>query len=216
MVADNRGMITYTGMYQNYPISVTSTGMGGPSASIAYEELINIGAKALIRVGSVAGLQKDIKEGDIVIPYGCVRDDGASRYYVPQNFPAVASPDIYQALISSASKMGISYKTGINWTHSSFYNRDPEYFQQWSKCRAISMEMEASALFVISYLRGVKSGFIGVCFANRFSQSLGKNVDLSVPDISRQIIEKSVDKAIEITLEAACVLYERDIVYLPR
>ncbi|POZ93394.1 purine phosphorylase, partial [Petrotoga halophila DSM 16923] len=117
-VSENRGLITYTGYYEDYPVSVTSTGMGGPSASIVYEELINIGAKILIRIGSVAGLQEEIEEGDVIIPHACVRDDGASQYYVPQNFPAVASPEVYLRLISAAKSLNLDFKTGINWSHS--------------------------------------------------------------------------------------------------
>jgi uridine phosphorylase len=211
-VAENRGLITYTGEYEGNEVSVTSTGMGGPSASIAYEELINIGAKVLIRIGSVAGLQEAINEGDIVVPYGCVRDDGASSYYVPPNFPAVASPDVYYSLINSARNISRRVVTGINWTHSCFYNRDPEYFQSWSRRRVISMEMEASALFVISSLRGVKAGFIGVCYANRFRQSEGGKVDLSVNDPRREVIEVSVNDAIDITLRAVKRMYLEDLV----
>ncbi|POZ93414.1 nucleoside phosphorylase, partial [Petrotoga halophila] len=162
-VSENRGLITYTGYHEDYPVSVTSTGMGGPSASIVYEELINIGAKILIRIGSVAGLQEEIEEGDVIIPHACVRDDGASQYYVPQNFPAVASPEVYLRLISAAKSLNLDFKTGINWSHSCFYNRDPEYFQRWSRYRVVSMDMEASSLFVVSSLRGVKAGFIGIC-----------------------------------------------------
>lgn len=206
-VAENRGLITYSGIYEGYPVSVTSTGMGGPSASIVYEELINIGARVLIRIGSVAGLQEDIEEGDIIIPYASVRDDGASQYYVPQNFPAVASPEIYSELVSAAHHHNVNYKTGINWSHSCFYNRDPEYFQRWSRCRVVSMDMEASSLFVVSSLRGIKAGFVGICYANRFKQSSNDQVDLSVPDIGRSIIKDSTIKAIEITLDAIKSLY---------
>lgn len=206
-IAENRGLITYSGTYSSYPVSVTSTGMGGPSASIVYEELINIGAKVLIRIGSVAGLQEDVEEGDIVIPYASVRDDGASQYYVPENFPAVATPEVYFELISAAARHGINFKSGINWSHSCFYNRDPEYFQRWSRCRVISMDMEASSLFVVSSLRGVKAGFVGICYANRFRQSSSDSVDLSVPDTGRSIIKDSTIKAIKITLEAIKSLY---------
>jgi uridine phosphorylase len=206
-VTENRGLITFTGKYKDKPVSITSTGMGGPSASIVYEELINIGAKVLIRIGSVAGLQEYVNEGDIVIPYGCVRDDGASDYYVPPNFPAVANPIVYDTLTRSADGMGVNYLTGINWTHSCFYKRDTEYFQRWSRRRVISLEMEASALFVVSYLRGVKAGFVGICYANRYMQSLGENVDLSVDDPQRDVIEKSTENAIKVTLEAVVDLY---------
>lgn len=211
-VAENRGLITFTGTFEGNPVSVTSTGMGGPSASIVYEELINIGAKVLVRIGSVAGLQEDVNEGELVVPYGCVRDDGASDYYVPSNFPAVPTPEVYTALVSSAKEKGRKIITGINWTHSCFYKRDPEYFQNWSRKRVVSMEMEASALFVVSYLRGVKSGFIGVCYANRYKQSEGVKVDLSVKNPRREVIESSVRDAIEITLTAIKKLYSEDLV----
>lgn len=210
-VSENRGLITYTGYYEDYPVSVTSTGMGGPSASIVYEELINIGAKILIRIGSVAGLQEEIEEGDVIIPHSCVRDDGASQYYVPQNFPAVASPEVYLRLISAAKSLNLDFKTGINWSHSCFYNRDPEYFQRWSRYRVVSMDMEASSLFVISSLRGVKAGFIGICYANRFKQSNRDKVDLSVPDTNRSIIKSSTNKAIDITLMAIKDLYQNEL-----
>jgi uridine phosphorylase len=210
-VAENRGLVTYTGSYKGWPVSITSTGMGGPSASIVYEELINIGAKVLIRVGSVACLQEDVKEGDIVIPYACVRDDGASHYYVADNFPAVATPEIFQTLINSSIKLNLKYKTGINWSHSCFYNRSSEYFQQWSRKRVISMDMEAAALFVIAYLRNVMAGFVGVCYANRYIQSSGSNVDLSVPDIKRDFIQHSEQQAITIALDSLKDLYERKV-----
>jgi len=210
-VSENRGLITYTGYYEDYPVSVTSTGMGGPSASIVYEELINIGAKILIRIGSVAGLQEEIEEGDVIIPHACVRDDGASQYYVPQNFPAVASPEVYLRLISAAKSLNLDFKTGINWSHSCFYNRDPEYFQRWSRYRVVSMDMEASSLFIVSSLRGVKAGFIGICYANRFKQSNRDKVDLSVPDTNRNIIKFSTSKAIDITLRAIKDLYQNEL-----
>ncbi len=210
-ISENRGLITYTGYYEDYPVSVTSTGMGGPSASIVYEELINIGAKILIRIGSVAGLQEEIEEGDVIIPHACVRDDGASQYYVPQNFPAVASPEVYLRLISAAKSLNLDFKTGINWSHSCFYNRDPEYFQRWSRYRVVSMDMEASSLFVVSSLRGVKAGFIGICYANRFKQSNRDKVDLSVPDTNRNIIKSSTSKAIDITLMAIKDLYQNEL-----
>ena len=211
-VADNRGLITHTGSFNGNPVSVTSTGMGGPSASIVYEELINIGARVLVRLGSVAGLQEYVREGDIVIPYGCVRDDGASDYYVPANFPAVATPEVYAALRESGKRFGEKIVTGINWTHSCFYKRDPEYFQSWSRRRIVSMEMEASALFVVSYLRSVKAGFIGVCYANRYAQSVNGKVDLSVENPRRDVIENSVEDAIDIVFDAVSIMYSKNMV----
>jgi uridine phosphorylase len=202
-ISENRGLITYTGEYEGIPVSVTSTGMGGPAASIVYEELINLGAKYLLRVGSVAALQPDIKTGDISIPYACIRDDGASQYYVPPNYPAAADPILYSSLIEEAKKLRVRYRTGINWTHSAFFARSQEYFSQWARKGVISMEMEASALLVIGTLRGISAAFIGTVFANRINQAKGEEMDLSVKDFDSKIIEQGVKKSIEIALKGA-------------
>lgn len=209
--ADNRGLITYTGSYKGFPVSVTSTGMGGPSAAIAYEELINIGAKLLIRIGSVAALQPDINIGDTIIPYACIRDDGVSRYYVPDNYPAVANPFIYSLLIDEAKSQKAKYWTGINWTHSAFYARSPEYFQQWARKRVISMEMEAAALFVISELRNIKAALIATVYENRYKQTAGEKIDLSVGSVKRREIERGNKRAIKITLEVIAKVYETEL-----
>lgn len=205
-IAENRGLITYRGRYQGVEIGVTSTGMGGPSAAIVYEELINLGARVLIRVGSVAALQPELSEGDVVIPYACVRDDGVTRYYVAENYPAVASPLVYQALVAAAKRLGHQVFTGINWTHAAFYARTSEYFQQWARKRVISMEMEAAALMVIASLRGVHAGFVGTVYANRFKQSQSDEVDLSVASPAREVVQRGVRAAIRIALSAAAEL----------
>lgn len=202
-IAENRGLITYTGEYAGTPVSVTSTGMGGPSAAIVYEELINLGARYLIRVGSVASLQPNIKRGDLSIPYACIRDDGASVYYVPENYPAAADPFLYTALMEEARKRDVRFHTGINWTHSAFYARSQEYFRQWWRKGVITMEMEASALLVIGTLRGVATAFIGTVYENRILQTKGDGVDLSVKDVSEEVIKRGVENSIEIALQGA-------------
>lgn len=209
LIADNRGLITYTGKYNGYPVSVTSTGMGGPSCSIVYEELINIGAKVLIRLGSVASLQEEIDEGDIVIPYACIRDDGATRYYVPDNYPAAADPDVLSILRTNAFKSNLKFHSGINWTHSFFYCRESDYFLNWARKGVVSMEMEAAALFVISSLRNVKSAFVGICYANRYRQIKGINMDLSVEDPDRDVIQVSTKKSISLILNSLEEIYKR-------
>ncbi len=209
-IMENRGLITYTGEYKGTPVSVTSTGMGGPAASIVYEELINIGAKILVRVGSVAALQPGMKKGDLSIPFACIRDDGASRYYVPDNYPAVADPFLYSALVEEAKKTGVSFHTGVNWTHSAFFSRSQEYFHQWNRKGVISMEMEASALMVIGSLRGVSTAMIGTVYANRYLQAAGDEVDLSVKDFQSDAVTGGVDKSIEIALNAAVRAFQSE------
>ncbi|MDY7026968.1 MAG: nucleoside phosphorylase [Spirochaetota bacterium] len=202
-ISENRGLITYTGTYSGVPVSVTSTGMGGPSAAIVYEELINIGARYLVRVGSVAALQPDISKGDISLPFACIRDDGASRYYVPENYPAAADPELYSSLVAEAKASGHTYWTGINWTHSAFYTRSNEYFRQWWRKRVITLEMEAAALMVIATLRGASAAFIGTVYENRILQATDDGVDLSVKNVTEKDIQLGEEHAIRIALKGA-------------
>ena len=97
LVADRREFVTYTGYLDGVKVSVTSTGIGGPSASIAMEELVKCGAKTFIRVGTCGGMQVDVKGGDIVIATGAIRMEGTSKEYAPIEFPAVANLDVINA-----------------------------------------------------------------------------------------------------------------------
>ncbi len=208
-ISDNRGLITYKGLFDGIPITVTSTGMGGPAAGIVYEELINLGAKILIRVGSMAAIQPDIYRGDLCIPSACIRDDGLTQYYVPNNYPAIPDPLLYQNLISESKKTDLKIHTGINWTHSAFYSRSKDYFLQWSNKGVLSLEMEAAALFVIGSLRQVATAMIGTIYQNRFTQTEDEEMDLSVKDVNDKLIKKGVDTSIKIALKAAVSTFKQ-------
>ncbi|GAI41861.1 unnamed protein product [marine sediment metagenome] len=104
LIAQSREYITYTGKYEGLTVSVTSTGMGCPSAAIALEELIISGAKYLVRLGTTGALQKNINLGDIIIPPSAVRLEGTSVEYIPIEFPAVADIDIIDALVRAAQE----------------------------------------------------------------------------------------------------------------
>ena len=90
-------------------VSVTSTGIGGPSASIAMEELVLCGAHTFIRVGTCGGMDMDVKGGDIVVATGAIRMEGTSREYAPIEFPAVADLEVTNALVSAAKALGYTY-----------------------------------------------------------------------------------------------------------
>ena len=104
LVADSREFVTYTGYLEGEKVSVTSTGIGGPSASIAMEELVRCGADTFIRVGTCGGIDTNVKSGDLVIATGAVRMEGTSREYAPIEFPAVADYRIVQALEQAAKE----------------------------------------------------------------------------------------------------------------
>ena len=105
LVADSREFVTYNGFLDGVRVSVTSTGIGGPSASIAMEELVKAGADTFIRVGTCGGMDREVKSGDLVIATGAVRAEGTSREYAPIEFPAVADPDIVNALREAAASL---------------------------------------------------------------------------------------------------------------
>lgn len=106
LVADSREFVTYTGTLDGVKVSVTSTGIGGPSASIAMEELIQCGADTFIRVGTCGGMALDVEGGDIVVATGAIRAEGTSKEYAPIEFPAVADLTVTNALVQAAKNLG--------------------------------------------------------------------------------------------------------------
>ncbi len=136
--------------------------MGGcPSTAIATEELANIGAKVFIRLGSCAALQDDINIGDLVITTAAMKNEGTSKFYVPDNLPAVADLEVTSELIRVAKELSTEsdYKVhwGISSTDDSFYGETPpEWIQKLIDLNLKNIEMEASALFTVCHRRGVK------------------------------------------------------------
>lgn len=169
-IARNREYWTFTGTYKGVPISVTSTGIGCPSASIAVEELARCGARTFIRVGTSGGLQRRTKVGDLVVATAAVRDEGTTRAYVPLEFPAVASFEVVQALISAAKKLGHRYHVGVVHSKDSFYSETPKLvpnFEQtqqrwkvWTRSKVLATEMECAAIFTLSSIRGLSAGAV--------------------------------------------------------
>jgi len=169
-VAQNREHRTFTGTYKGVRISVTSTGMGCPSAAIAAEELANIGAKYLVRIGSTGALQPDLKIGDLVVSTGSMKNEGTSRFYIPDCFPAVPDFDFTRELIDTAREMqpslGCGVYYGINATDDAFYGETPEWIDKLSKLGCLNVEMESSALFTVCHRRGIRGAMISAVSGN--------------------------------------------------
>ena len=168
-VATNREYVTWTGELDGVPVSVTSTGIGCPSAAIALEELVRVGADTFIRVGTSGHIQKDIRSGDLAIITAAIRDEGTSKHYMPIEFPAVADIDLVMALQRAAKKTGARSRTGITQSKDSFYGQHeparmgvgPDLLNRWKAWEiggALCSEMEASALFVIASMLRVRAG----------------------------------------------------------
>ena len=184
LIADRREFVTYTGYLNGKKVSVTSTGIGGPSASIALEELVNVGAKKFIRVGTCGGMQPDVKSGDLIIATGAIRMEGTSKEYAPIEFPAVADYEILTALKKSAEKLNYPHHIGIVQCKDAFYGQHkPELmpvsyelenkWQAWIKLGCLASEMESAALFIVGSFLRVKVGSIFLVVANQEREKQG-------------------------------------------
>ena len=178
LIADSREYVTYTGYLDGEKVSVTSTGIGGPSAAIAMEELSRVGADTFIRVGTSGGMALEVKSGDVVIASGAIRMEGTSREYAPIEFPAVADVEVTQALIQAARKLGQEYHVGVVQCKDSFYGQhSPETkpvgyellnkWEAWVKCGCLASEMESAALFVVGSWLKLRVGTVLLTMANQ-------------------------------------------------
>lgn len=172
LVADVREYVTYTGSLDGVKVSVTSTGIGGPSASIAIDELAKCGAKTFIRVGTCGGMQEDVMGGDIVIATGAIRMEGTSREFAPIEYPAVPNLDVTNALVQAAKNLGIRSHAGVVQCKDSFFGQhEPEImpvsyelqnkWEAWLRLGCLASEMESAALFVAGSFLRVR---VGSCF----------------------------------------------------
>lgn len=166
-VAHKRQYITYTGTYKGVKVSVTSTGIGCPALAIAVEELINVGAKNFIRIGTCGALQRHVRVGSIVIATGAVRGDGTSREYFPLEYPAVADFDTLEALLEAAKERKVEPNVGIIRAHDAFYAESilagGDYLlkdKPWIESGVLSTENESSTLFTLCTVRKCRSGTI--------------------------------------------------------
>lgn len=210
-VADSREFVTYTGYLDGEKVSVTSTGIGGPSASIAMEELVKCGADTFIRVGTCGGMDLDVKGGDIVVATGSIRAEGTSREYAPIEFPAVANIDVVNALIESAKKQGYPYHAGVVQSKDSFYGQhNPELmpvaddllhkWDAWIRLGCKASEMESSALFIVASYLKVRCGSCFLTVANQERAKAG----LENP------VVHDTEAAIKVGVEALRILIKKD------
>ena len=144
LIADNREFTTYTGALDGVKVSVTSTGIGGPSASIAMEELYRCGADTFVRIGTCGGMQPDVKSGDIVIATGAVRMEGTSKEYAPIEYPAVPDFGVTTALVSAAKALKMPYHTGVVQCKDAFYGQQDVYKRQFLYCAECSEELHGA------------------------------------------------------------------------
>lgn len=196
-IAVNREYTTFTGTWNGVPVSVTSTGIGCPSAAIAVEELARCGARQLVRVGTSGSMQPGVGPGDLVVGTGAIRDEGTSRAYLPIEFPAVADHILAGALATSARQSQRRTHLGVIHSKDSFYGqKEPQNmpvadeltarWSAWQAGGALCSEMETAAIFTVATVRAIRAG--SICLV---ASSLDGSSRLGGKELEKGVIELS-------------------------
>ncbi|MDI6785750.1 MAG: nucleoside phosphorylase [bacterium] len=199
LVSDYRGLNSYTGKYKSITVSVVTTGMGCPSAAIVVEELIELGAKTLIRIGTCGAIQKEIPAGCLIIPTGAIPLVGIINQYDLKCFSP--TPDFYvlKALVQSANELHKNYFLGLIATSDSFYS-EIKHAKYWSSKNILGFEMECAGIFTISYLRKIKAAAILAATGNLMQHE---------QVLDNEITKKAISDEIEVALRAIEILDSR-------
>lgn len=179
IVGSNREFKVGTGKHEGNPVSVCSTGIGGPSTEIAVLELLQLKAQYLLRIGGTAAIQEGIECGDFIINTGSVRMGGSSTHYARPEFPAVAHYRVVQALVESCEELGFRYHLGIGATTSSFYhaqgrsvsslNYSDGIIEEMKALNVLNLEMESETILTLASVMGAYAGTLCVVHCNRIT-----------------------------------------------
>ena len=197
-VAQSREFTTYTGTLDGTRVSVTSTGIGGPSAAIAMEELVALGTHTFLRIGTCGGMQEDVCGGDVVIATGAIRMEGTSQEYMPLAFPAVPDFGLTEHLVCAARAAAYDYHTGVVQCKDSFYGQHspetmpvaPTLLQNWQAWKAagtLASEMESAALFTVAAARHVRCATILQMLWNQERQAVVRDKEHAASDMTHAI-----------------------------
>lgn len=200
-VAANREYTSYAASLDGVAVSVTSTGIGGPSTAIAVEELVKLGARTLVRVGTCGALAADLGYGDVVVAQAAARGEGTSSHYAPPGFPAVADLDVVVALRDAALAAGHACRVGVVLSNDAFYaEMEPESFpleaeirerwRAWARAGCVAAEMECAALLTVAAVRRVRAGAV-LAVVDDASAGIG-----GMPDARRLPLDAAVGTAI--------------------
>ncbi|MBX0285504.1 nucleoside phosphorylase [Halomicroarcula sp. F28] len=209
---DHREYRTATGIHEGTPISVTSTGIGSPSAAIAVEELARVGADTLLRVGSCGSIVPEAAVGDLVITTGAVRQEGTSKEYVREDYPASADHRVVSALVAAAEELGYDYHLGTTCSTDSFYAgqsrpgfdgfeaRDSEAnIDELREAGVVNFEMEAASILTLAGIYGLRAGAVCTVYANRETgefRTEGESKAAKCASLAVTYLEK-MDEAVE-------------------
>lgn len=198
LIAQNREFTTYTGKLGDTRVSVTSTGIGGPSAAIAMEELAALGTHTFLRIGTCGGMQPDLSAGTLILPTGAIRMEGTTQEYLPLAFPAVPDFALLSHLAKAAQELGYPYQTGVVHCKDSFYGQHaPETmpirqtlqqnWQAWKSAGALGSEMESAALFIVAAARHLRCATILQMIWNQEQERVTRDPDQARDDMTHAI-----------------------------
>jgi DeoD family purine-nucleoside phosphorylase len=153
-----RGMLGYTGTFRGRPVSVQATGMGCPSAAIVIEELVQLGVKRLLRIGTCGGLQPDLQLGDLIVAVSAIAADATAQHLVREPHAPTADWELVHGAVHAAKELGKPVRVGPIVSSDLFYNPDDDQYRRWSERGVLAVEMEAAVLFTLGALRRVKAG----------------------------------------------------------
>ena len=210
-VQTNREYTTYTGTLLGEKVSVVSTGIGGPSAAIAMEELCNLGCHTFVRVGTCGGIKLEVQSDDVVVATGAVRMEGTSREYAPMEWPAVPDFTVSQALVKADQNLQKPWHAGVVQCKDSFYGQHSparmpvsyeleQKWEAWKRLGVLASEMESAALFAVAASRGVRCGSVVHVIWNQEREKAGLD----------QKESHDTSAAIQVGIEALKLLIQED------
>ncbi|MBE2896091.1 uridine phosphorylase [Pasteurellaceae bacterium HPA106] len=206
-LASTREYTSWLGYVNNHPVVVCSTGIGGPSVSIAVEELAQLGVRTFLRIGTTGAIQPHINVGDILVTTGAVRLDGASQHFAPLEYPAVADFACTTALYNAAKASGQQTYIGITASSDTFYPGQERYdtytgkvcrrfrgsLKEWQSLNVMNFEMESATLFTMCSALGLRAGMVAAAIVNRTQQEIPNEHNM----------KQAEENAIQIVVKAA-------------
>ena len=201
VVAENREYKLVNARYGDRELTICSTGIGAPSASIAAEELAAVGVETFVRVGTCGALQADIDIGNMVVATGAAKDEGTTRRYESPTVPAVADYEVLSALVEVARDRDESVRVGPVATDDAYYAETEEYVRAWEEAGLLAVEMEAAALFSLARRKGLRAGAICTVDGNlvRGTQKGESDEDEELPEKARNNVERAITLSLEAT-----------------
>jgi purine-nucleoside phosphorylase len=197
-VNEHRGLLGFTGTYGGVPVSVQTSGMGTPSLSIVVEELLRLGARRMIRVGTCGGIADGLRTGDLVIATAACPTDGATRTYLHgEGYAPAADFELTRDLVDAAGAAGVDAQTGLVASVDVFYNPDDDYAKRWRERGVLAFEMEASALFFLAARAGVQAACALIV-----SDVLSEEVSTEETYLPLEELDLAIDRMIDVALAA--------------